>query len=143
MKSRARAWLGYFGLWTLLGLVFATQLFLAEQRSSAHPATWWQALRSELPDWYLWGLLALIVGALARRFRIDRSNWERAVPIHFGASLTLGFLHLVLATALQVVLRGGESYPFLPAAARSLVSRPFPPAALACLAREPTGGLHL
>ena len=114
MKSRTRAWFGYFALWTLLGLVFATQLFLAEQRSSAHPSTWWQALRSELPDWYLWGLLALVVGTLARRFRIDRSNWERAVPIHLGASLTLGFLHLVLATAIQVMLRGSEPYPFLP-----------------------------
>jgi len=114
MPARARGRLGYFSLWTLLGLVFSTQLYLAEQRFSAHPSTWWQALRSELPDWYLWGILALVVRALARRFRIDRENWERAVPIHFGASLTLGFLHLVLATAVQAVLRGAEPYPFLP-----------------------------
>jgi signal transduction histidine kinase len=109
-----KRWLGYFALWTLLGLVFATQLFLAEQRFSAQPATWWQALRSEMLDWYLWGVLALAVRALARRFRIDRVNWERAVPIHFGASLTLGLLHLALATALQAMLRGPESYPYLP-----------------------------
>ncbi len=114
MSVRARAWLRYFALWTLLGLVFATQLYLADQRLSPHPSTWWQALRSELPDWYLWGLLALVVRTLARRFRIDRTNWERAVPIHFGASLTLGFLHLVLATAIQALLRGSEPYPFLP-----------------------------
>lgn len=114
MPTRIRGRFGYLALWTLLGLVFSTQLYLADQRFSAHPSTWWQALRSELPDWYLWGLLALIVRVLARRFRIDRSNWERAVPIHFGASLTLGFLHLVLATAIQVVLRGSEPYPFLP-----------------------------
>ncbi|HEY6109680.1 MAG TPA: histidine kinase [Gemmatimonadales bacterium] len=109
--GRASAWAGF---WTLLGLVFSTQLYLAEQRFAAHPSTWWQALRAELPDWYLWGLLALVVRALARRFRIDRENWERAVPVHFGASLTLGFLHLVLATAVQAVLRGAEPYPFLP-----------------------------
>ena len=36
------------------------------------------------------------------------------MPIHFGASLTLGFLHLVLATVVQTVLRGAEPYPFLP-----------------------------
>lgn len=114
MTTRTRSRLQYFAVWTLLGFVFATQLYLAEQRFSAHPSTWWQALRSELPDWYLWGLLALIVRTLARRFRIDRGNWERAVPIHLGASLTLGFFHLVLATAIQVVLRGGEPYPFLP-----------------------------
>jgi two-component system, LytTR family, sensor kinase len=114
MTPRVRRRVGYLALWTLLGLVFSTQLYLAEQRLSAHPIGWWQALRSELPDWYLWGVLALIVRALARRFRIDRANWERAVPIHFGASLTLAFLHLVLATGVQVMLRGPEAYPYLP-----------------------------
>ena len=109
-----KRWSAYFALWTLLGLVFATQLFLADQRFSTQPATWWQALRSEMPDWYLWGVLALAVRALARRFRIDRVNWERAVPIHFGACLTLGLLHLALATALQAMLRGPEPYPYLP-----------------------------
>jgi signal transduction histidine kinase len=109
-----KRWSAYFALWTLLGLVFATQLFLADQRFSTQPATWWQALRSEMLDWYLWGVLALAVRALARRFRIDRVNWERAVPIHFGASLTLGLLHLALATALQWMLRGPEVYPYLP-----------------------------
>ena len=113
MQSLKR-WAGYFALWTLLGLVFATQLFLAEQRFSAHPATWWQALRSEMLDWYLWGVLALAVRQLARRFRVDRVNWERAVPIHFGASLTLGLLHLALATALQAMLHGPEPYPYVP-----------------------------
>ncbi|MGH7614415.1 MAG: sensor histidine kinase [Gemmatimonadales bacterium] len=108
-----KRWLGYFALWTLLGLVFATQLFLAEQRFATQPATWWQALRSEMLDWYLWGVLALAVRALARRFCIDRANWERVVPIHFGASLTLALLHLVLATALQAMLHGPGQYPYL------------------------------
>jgi len=112
MRSWRRA-LGWLGFWTLLGLVFSTQLFLAEQRFSTDPSSWGQALRSELPEWYLWGILALLVRALTRRFRIDRANWERAVPIHFGAGLTLAFLHLVLATALQAVLRGPASHPFL------------------------------
>lgn len=91
-------------MWTLLGIVFATQLYIAGQRPSPAPETWWQSLRGELPAWYLWGVLALVVRGLARRFRIDRENWERAVPVHFGASLWLAFLHLVLATAIQTVL---------------------------------------
>ena len=37
MNRRVRAWLGYSALWTLLGLVFATQLFLAEPVT---PARW-------------------------------------------------------------------------------------------------------
>ncbi len=105
---------GWFGLWTVLGLVFSTQLFLAEQRFSAQPPSWGGALRTELPEWYLWGLLALIVRDLARRFRIDRGNWESAVPIHFGVSLTLGLLHLVLTTSAQSILAGSDPYPFLP-----------------------------
>jgi len=112
--SRAGRRLGYFALWTLLGLVFATQLYLAEQRFSTHPSTWWHSARAELPDWYLWGALALVVRGLSRRFRINRENWERAVPIHLGSSLTLGFLHLLLSTAIQVTLRGADAYPFLP-----------------------------
>lgn len=114
MRLRVRRSLAYLALWTLLGSVFATQLYLADQRFSSHPSTWWQALRAELPDWYLWGLLALVVRRLAREFRIDRENWERAVPIHLGSSLTLAFVHLVLSTAIQTVLRGAEPYPFLP-----------------------------
>lgn len=114
MRLRVRRGLAYLALWTLLGSVFATQLYLADQRFSSHPSTWWQALRAELPDWYLWGLLALVVRRLAREFRIDRQNWERAVPIHVGSSLTLAFVHLALSTAIQAALRGAEPYPFLP-----------------------------
>jgi|ERR1041384_1451089 signal transduction histidine kinase len=108
---RAAAWLGF---WSVLGLVFSTQLYLAEQRFAAHPASWGQALRAELPDWYLWGLLATIVAFLSRRVRIDRASWERAVTLHFGASLWLACLHLTLATIVQSVLRGNEPYPFVP-----------------------------
>lgn len=114
MRRRWVRGLAGFGFWSVLGLLFSTQLYLAERRLSPHPSSWGQAIGAELPDWYLWGLLALIVRSLARRFRIDRENWERAVPIHFGAGLTLALLHLAFATAIQAVLRGAEPYPFLP-----------------------------
>ena len=113
MSTRVRTRIGYFTLWTLLGLVFSTQLYLADQRFSTHPSTWWQALRFELPAWYLWGVLALVVRAFARRFRIDRANWERAVPIHFGASLWLSALHLIAATGVQVLLQSGAPASYL------------------------------
>lgn len=109
--ARLAAWAG---LWTALGLTFATQLYMAESRFATSPTTWLDALRSELPDWYLWGLLALVVRWLSRRFRIDRESWERTVPIHFGASLSLGLVHVALSTAVQGWLRGGAAAPFLP-----------------------------
>ena len=108
MRTR---WLRWVGLWTLLGLVSSTQLYFADP-----PGSWSGALRATLPDWYLWGLLSLVVLRLARRFRVDRANFGRHFLIHLGASLNLALLHLVAATALQEALHlaAGGSYPFVP-----------------------------
>ena len=106
--------LKWFGFWTLLGIVSGAQLHFANQRFAAHPPSWWQALATALPDWYLWGLLSLLVAWLGRRFQVDRANFGRHFFIHLGASLDLALLHLVAAVALQNVLHvlRGEPYPF-------------------------------
>src|SRR6266480_1339404 len=69
--------LRWFGFWTLLGVVSSAQLHFANQRFAAHPPSWWQALATGLPHWYLWGLLALVVAWLGRRFQVDRANFDR------------------------------------------------------------------
>jgi two-component system LytT family sensor kinase len=111
MRARWGRWLG---LWTLLGLVSSAQLYFADLRFSPSPYTFWGALRQNLPDWYLWGLLSLVVAWLARRFRIDRAEFGRHFFLHLGASLHLALLHLVLAVGVQDVFHAlaGEPYPF-------------------------------
>ena len=91
-----RARFKWVGLWTVLGLVSGVQLFFAEQRLALHPYGWWQALATTLPAWYVWGLLALVVAWLGRRFRVDRANFGRHFFIHLGASLDLALLQRVM-----------------------------------------------
>src|SRR5690242_4306147 len=107
-----RARLKWLGFWTLLGLVGSVQIFLADQRLASHPHTWWQALATSLSAWYLWGLLALLVARLARRFRLDRANFGRHFILHLGASLDLALLHLFAAVGLQAAIHAALREPF-------------------------------
>ena len=94
-------WLRWIGLWTVLGLVSSAQVYFAHHRFAAHPYTWPQALLAGLASWYLWGLLALLVAWLARRFQVDRVNFGRHFFIHLGASIDLAVLHLVVTAWVQ------------------------------------------
>ena len=106
--------LKWFGFWTLLGLVSGAQLHLANQRFAVHPPSWWLALATGLSHWYLWGLLALVVAWLGRRFQVDRASFGRHFFIHLGASLDLALVHLVAAVVFQSALHAlrGEPYAF-------------------------------
>jgi len=104
--------LRWFGFWTLLGVVSSAQLHFANQRFAAHPPSWWQALATGLPHWYLWGLLALVVAWLGHRFQVDRANFDRHFFIHLGASLDLALLQLVAAVGVQDLLHAAAGEPF-------------------------------
>lgn len=106
---RRLKWLGF---WTLLGVVSSAQLHFADQRFAAHPPSWWKALATGLPHWYLWGLLALVIAWLGRRFQVDRANFGRHFFIHLGASLDVALLQLVVAVGVQDVLHAAAGEPF-------------------------------
>lgn len=111
---RGRRALQWFAFWTLLGLLASAQVHFAHQRFAADPHSWWQALESALPEWYLWGILSPLVAWLARRFQVDRANFGRHFFIHLGASLDIALLHVVAAVAVQNAFHAwrGEAYPF-------------------------------
>ncbi len=106
--------LRWFAFWTLLGLLASAQAHFAHQRFAADPHSWWQALETALPEWYLWGLLSPIVAWLARRFQVDRANFGRHFFIHLGASLDIAVLHVLGAVTVQNALHAwrGEAFPF-------------------------------
>lgn len=106
---RIWAWIGF---WTVLGLGFTTQVFLAGQRFGADATTWSSALRANLPEWYLWGLVSLIVVRLTRRFPVDRASWRRHLPLHIGASFNLALLHLLASVLLQGLFHAAAGEPY-------------------------------
>src|SRR5262249_27318405 len=97
MKSRARQmtllqWVLVFGVWTLIGLTFGAQLYLAYSRSR-QPISWTKALFLELTYWYLVGILSPAILWLARKFRIDRQRWLSSLLVHIAAGGLFSFVH--------------------------------------------------
>src|SRR5260370_26303352 len=104
--------LKWIGLWTLLGLGASTQRYFADQRFAAAPTTWPGALAASLLAWYLWGLLAIGVAWLGRRFQLDRANFGRHIIVHLGASLDFALVHLVAAVGIQSLLYTSDATPY-------------------------------
>ena len=86
-----------FAACTLLGLFFATHLYLLLNYVQNVPSTWLQAIRGQLVTWYLWGALAVLVFRLARRFSFDRSGILVALLVHVPTAAFVSVLHLALS----------------------------------------------
>jgi sensor histidine kinase YesM len=86
-----RQWikLGLIGVvWTVVGLTFTAQVYFATY-STEKPVELARALFSEMSWCYLWALATPLALWLARRYRIERSNWKRHLLVHLFASIAL------------------------------------------------------
>lgn len=96
--------LGWLGLWTALGMLAAVH------HRAYHEVSWETALWWGLKDWYLWGLLALVIlrmaGPLARRY-----DWPRLVVIHVVLAVVFAVFHATVAVSLSMVFEsvGGNA----------------------------------
>src|SRR5262245_9630493 len=91
-----------FGLWTLIGLAFASQLYLT-QSAMRNPVRWSFAVQRALADWYVFALLSWPSLSLARRFPIERAKW-RNLWVHFGASALFSLSWMVLRAGVEKML---------------------------------------
>lgn len=82
MTYRLLRALGFLALWTLVGLAFASQLYLSSSLLG-RTISWNQAISYSLADWYVWALLSIPIIRFARRF-----------PPEAGVSWRVGFVHL-------------------------------------------------
>ena len=105
VRRASTRWVGWLSFWTVLGLAFAAQVFLAGQRLGQPSDTWGQAIRLSLPDWYVWGLFALLVARLKQRVPIDAISWGYNFAFHVAASLLVALAHLAISVSLQTVLQ--------------------------------------
>src|SRR6266508_179243 len=78
-------WLLTFLFWTLLGLSFASQLYLTQSKLG-YPVTWKFALGNALADWYVFAILSVPALWLSRRFRFERAQWRSSLATHLVAS---------------------------------------------------------
>src|ERR687885_2083565 len=88
-----------WGVWTLVGLFFASQVYVYFARTEKAVPLWksvaWQVLAA-----YVFAVSTPLVLRLARRFRIGRSNWRRglSVPLLAGTAFPLvwGACHIII-----------------------------------------------
>src|SRR5687768_8792623 len=91
--------------WTLIGLFFASQTYIGWSYAQ-RPLTSAQAFAVGLTAWYVRAALSPIVGALARRFPIGRTNLARRVLLHLGTGLAWSVAATVLVQWLSMALVG-------------------------------------
>jgi signal transduction histidine kinase len=77
-----------WGAWVIVALFFATQIYTVYYKEEK-PISFRRALLVQGLICFLWALATPLVLWLARRFRIERNNWRRRVPLHFLISLGL------------------------------------------------------
>lgn len=87
--------LGLLALWSLVGLAFASQLYLSNSLLG-RPITWGEAISAPLEDWYVYGVLSLPVVWLTRRYPPELGSRWRAAAIHLGAALVFSLTYVVL-----------------------------------------------
>ena len=93
---------GLVALWTLVGLAFASQIYL-QSSLLGHPVTWGEAIRDSLEEWYVYGALSLPVVWLARRLPLEgRSRWATACA-HLGAALAFSLAYVLLGALVGMV----------------------------------------
>lgn len=98
---RLARWPIWFGVWTLIGLSFAGQFYLASAQAGA-AVTWGQALSGALGDWYVFALLSAPAALLARRFPIRRESRGG-----IGSALAAHVMGGMLFSAGFMVVRAG------------------------------------
>ncbi len=105
VRRESTRWTVWLSFWTVLGLAFAAQVFLAGQRLGQPSDTWGQAIRISLPDWYVWGLFALLIARLKQRVPIDAVSWGYNFAFHVAASLLVALAHFAISVPLQTLLQ--------------------------------------
>lgn len=91
-------WLLVLGFWTLLGLFFVSETYLAFALNGP-PISWRTAVRYELPGWYIWGALSPLIVLLVKHVPLRRDRLAATIIFHAGASALFSVLQLTLKIA--------------------------------------------
>jgi two-component system, LytTR family, sensor kinase len=98
-------WLLILAAYTLLGLLFTSQVWI-DYAYARQPLTWWRAAAVALADWYLWALLTPAVVSLSRRFRLNRHHWLGSLVVHIPVSLICAVAKQLADTFIAMAITG-------------------------------------
>jgi signal transduction histidine kinase len=95
-------------VWTLVGLFFASQLYVYFARTQkAIPFA--KSVAWQVSAAYVFALSTPLVLWLARRFRIERSNWRRRLAVHLPAGVAFAAVWAACHVAIDSYFSGEPS----------------------------------
>jgi len=93
LNRRWVKWLVIFGIWTLSGFFFTSQVTF-QNLLSKNPVSFWRILSWQLFSGYVWFLLTPLVLWLGRSFPFEKGGWKKSLPIHIVFSFSIAFCQL-------------------------------------------------
>ena len=97
-----------WGIWTVVALFFSTQVYMMYY-SGNQPIPYFKGFLVQASACYLWALVTPLVLWLARRYRIDRNNWQKKVFFHVVLSVFLSSALIVTHFVLYMSIMGKTS----------------------------------
>lgn len=93
-----------FGVWTLMGLLRATQVSLGYEMMG-HVPSWWRLAIWQLLVFYVWIALTPMILWLGRRVKFERSHWIRSLSLHLLCGSLITLFYLAIYTCLTRLLQ--------------------------------------
>ena len=99
ITSRGRNWAIGFGIWTIVGLSFASRSYLQYQFNGTD-VSWQEVYSGYMIDFYLWAAASPLIFRLSRRYPVERGRLANRLLLHLVAALLLNLVVLTLASPL-------------------------------------------
>lgn len=107
---------GFFGFWTLIGLIFATVSYAVTFAETTRRIGFTDALRLNLVQFYLWAPFSLLIFWFSRRFPVEfQARRVRNVLLHVPVLLGCALAHQAIQVAVlwSVMPRMRQQFPTL------------------------------
>jgi len=94
-QSKLVKWLAVWGVWTLFGLFFTTQLALQSQLWKT-PVPFWRILSWQLVSGYVWFALSPLILFLTNKFPFEATRWKVSLPVHVVAAVVVALFQQLI-----------------------------------------------
>ena len=106
-RTGFRRGLTYFVAWTLVAVSTTEIQYIAQPETGAQ--SYGRLIGLSLASCWLWALFTPVILAFARRFRIDRSNWTRTLPLHLAGAAVATFVDVALMQQIAPFVNPGAA----------------------------------
>ena len=98
-------WGGIFGLWSILGFLYASQLYLGLLHEGMSHSFWRISVWQIVGCWWPWAVVTPPILWLGKRFPVEKSSLARSLLIHSAACVLIAILHTAWFTYLTIEMR--------------------------------------